>query len=514
MDNTYIIESSLRHEFLSMFKTENAIINSILTVFIITIVSFITKKFFEVPAFFLKVWNEFIIYIKLLKKPKSNNKINKTIIIESLTRERTINELYKAVQWYLTTTVNLVKESNVIFTFDKKIELDEYNELRNKNINKNINYGNKNKFFYLAQNGIRYEIEYFFNNNLVAIYTDKKREKENHTIYLTTEINKNTQTDIFEEFSVICMKEYAKSLVNKKWIQKIFTNNNNKWTETPSNNRRKIETVILRDGINKLIIDDLNLFLNSELWYNDRDIPYKRGYLFKGSPGTGKTSMIKAISTFTKRHIHYLILSNIQNDNELLNLLSTINYKETILVLEDIDCACETVKSRDIIESQEMEFYKNNDNIQNNYRESIQENHRQNSQENHRQNSQENHRQNFQENHRQNSKENKSRLTLSGILNALDGVFNCDGRIIIMTTNHPEILDPALIRRGRIDMEIEFLNCDRYQISKLYENFYNRQLPENILCQIKSDIYSPAYISSLLLSHRNNPNHALDEIID
>jgi chaperone BCS1 len=44
---------------------------------------------------------------------------------------------------------------------------------------------------------------------------------------------------------------------------------------------------------------------------------------------------------------------------------------------------------------------------------------------------------------------------LSDLLNALDGLISVHSRIIIMTTNHPEKLDPALIRYGRVDHKIE-----------------------------------------------------------
>jgi ATP-dependent 26S proteasome regulatory subunit len=81
-----------------------------------------------------------------------------------------------------------------------------------------------------------------------------------------------------------------------------------------------METVILKDGLRKLIKDDIQLFLQSEDWYKCRGIPYKRGYLFHGSPGTGKTSMIKAISTYCKRHMHYLDLSNVRDNNQLIDL--------------------------------------------------------------------------------------------------------------------------------------------------------------------------------------------------
>ena len=65
-------------------------------------------------------------------------------------------------------------------------------------------------------------------------------------------------------------------------------------------------------------------------------------------PGTGKTSMIKELSNYCKRYIHYLILNETKSYNELFELFKQINYKETILVIEDIDCMTKIIKYRNI----------------------------------------------------------------------------------------------------------------------------------------------------------------------
>ncbi|KAE9565851.1 hypothetical protein CGMCC3_g17969 [Colletotrichum fructicola] len=59
-------------------------------------------------------------------------------------------------------------------------------------------------------------------------------------------------------------------------------------------------------------------------------------------------------------------------------------------------------------------------------------------------------------------------LSLSGLLNVLDGVASQDGRVLIITTNHIEHLDNALIRPGRVDKKIEFELADAEVIHKLF----------------------------------------------
>ena len=77
-----------------------------------------------------------------------------------------------------------------------------------------------------------------------------------------------------------------------------------------------------------------------------------------------------------------------------------------------------------------------------------------------------------------------SRLTLSGLLNMLDGVLSTEGRIIIMTSNYPEVLDKALIRPGRIDVKEYFGRCDQFQIGQLFEMFYVMDCPNELLSRI------------------------------
>ena len=79
------------------------------------------------------------------------------------------------------------------------------------------------------------------------------------------------------------------------------------------------------------------------------DHPYTRGYLLYGNPGTGKTSTIKGISNECRRHIHYLSLNEIENDNELSELIGQIKFKETILVIEDIDAMTDIIHKKEEI---------------------------------------------------------------------------------------------------------------------------------------------------------------------
>ena len=51
---------------------------------------------------------------------------------------------------------------------------------------------------------------------------------------------------------------------------------------------RPLESVILDEGMKEKIINDIKDFLGNSKWYQDMGIPYRRGYLFHGYPGSGK----------------------------------------------------------------------------------------------------------------------------------------------------------------------------------------------------------------------------------
>jgi len=73
-----------------------------------------------------------------------------------------------------------------------------------------------------------------------------------------------------------------------------------------------------------------------------------------------------------------------------------------------------------------------------------------------------------------------SGITHSGFLNAIDGVTNSDGRIIVMTTNHKESLDPALIRPGRVDFQREFGDASDDQICGIFIRFFPDALDTDV----------------------------------
>ncbi|CAN8257719.1 unnamed protein product [Cochlearia groenlandica] len=214
------------------------------------------------------------------------------------------------------------------------------------------------------------------------------------------------------------------------------------------------DTLAMDPCAKKKIIDDLERFLKRREFYKRVGKAWKRGYLLYGPPGTGKSSLIAAMANYLKFDVFDLELSSIYDNGELKRvLLSTTN--RSILVIEDIDCNAE-VRDREA-ENQETEKI-------------------------------------------------NGKVTLSGILNFIDGLWSSfgDERIIVFTTNHKERLDPALLRPGRMDMHINMSYCTGLGFRTLVTNYLgldgsNHPLCEEIEKLIDSTEVTPAELAEELM---------------
>lgn len=418
------------------------------------------------------------VIFNFLERFKSKPDIfTKEIIVNYYDDNRNQNKLYSAMDWYLTDKYcdDLKNDTPLEYFYD-----DDIRDHKDETIDTKMRVPqNKYKSIMFKE----FEILYLLDKKIEDVYApDKKKQRENRRITLSCSMKKDDE-DILNEFSNHVLNEYRENMYGKEWKQQIFTNNKEgKWDSQNSNNRRKLETVVLQDNQLSKIRNDIQEFVDNKEWYYDRDIPYTRGYLFHGEPGTGKTSLIKGMSTHTQRHIHYLMLDNVKDDEQLLSLMKGIDYTKTILVIEDVDCISDIIKDRNSHKNEDLDEFKKE------IKEMI------------------------SDSSKKSNIEYKSNLTLSGLLNSLDGVFNNDGRILIMTTNHPEVLDRALIRPGRIDMRIEFAYCSHSQIIEIFKIMFDEEIDISHLENIEEYKYSPAFITSLFMNYKNSPYESFDNI--
>ncbi|GME81307.1 unnamed protein product [Ambrosiozyma monospora] len=226
--------------------------------------------------------------------------------------------------------------------------------------------------------------------------------------------------------------------------------------------KRLVDSVVLDRGIKESILYDVREFLKSGNWYFDRGIPYRRGYLLYGPPGSGKTSFIQALAGELDYNIAIMNISEPNlTDDRLAYLMNNIP-ERTILLLEDIDAA---FNKRD--QSKEQGY--------------------------------------------------SSGITFSGLLNALDGVTSAEEVLTFMTTNHPEKLDPALLRPGRIDYKVLIDNASDYQIEQMFLRFYNAEEEKcKVFLQrfkeLKLPYVSTAQLQGLFVQFKDGPDEAIRNI--
>jgi len=208
--------------------------------------------------------------------------------------------------------------------------------------------------------------------------------------------------------------DYAKRIEKK--INYIYLSDGyGYWTRKNEIKGKEIENIFIPYKDRNRIVNDLKEFLGNHKWHEKRDIPYKRGYLFYGSPGNGKTSLALALAKIAKRDIYILNLPSMAGDRELIRSFEKTP-QDSILLIEDIDIV---LKSKRKI---------------------------------------------------------NSKSSFSTLLNCLDGAFYRNGLITIMTTNFVETLDDALIRDGRIDLKL-FIDYPSSCLMRDYvNNFFEKDV--------------------------------------
>ncbi|KAI9041244.1 BCS1 and AAA domain-containing protein [Aspergillus affinis] len=221
------------------------------------------------------------------------------------------------------------------------------------------------------------------------------------------------------EFS---QKEKGKTVIyrgSKRAYDNEFT-----WIRSISRPARPLSTVLLEGGEKHAFLQDVQQYLHPATmrWYSDRGIPYRRGYLFYGPPGTGKSSLAFAAAGFLGLNVYILNLNSQQLTEDALAQLFQDLPRRCLVLLEDID-------SNEVTNRRTAETSK--------------------------------------------KRKGKSSISLSALLNIIDGVAAQEGRALIMTTNHHEHLDPALVRPGRVDYQLEFKLASRHLAREMFQNIFN-----------------------------------------
>ena len=274
-------------------------------------------------------------------------------------------------------------------------------------------------------------------------------------------------TDPIKEFIKACLSQFSHKTSSCTVILRPSPKSmrwEKVWRRVSTRPSRSIDTVVLDQSQKDLILKDMAEYLqpNTATWYADRGIPYRRGYLFYGPPGTGKTSLSVALAGHFRLDIYCISLRDSSMTEEDLHLIfEAIPAKRALVLLEDIDTAglsnreelrIDGAYSEDSSESSDQ--YSSCSDSGESDEESDRKNRKKSS-----------------------SSSNKSGISLSSLLNSIDGVASPEGRILIMTTNSRRKLDAALLRPGRADLQIGFSLAGRDQMVDIFERMF-QPVPE------------------------------------
>jgi len=499
---------SVKMSFFSYFKTNNIFLDTLISTLLITAISFVMQKisfnnihFTNVYLFYDNIKSTFVRKHSITFEGRQSFVVTKYEPYPTITA--CFSDNFKALFYDI---IQSTKHNNSVY------DIQEYITSTNKRYNDEI----EADMYIITQT-----LPILYNKELgIYAYTNVEKEEGDSdkkstikTDHITITLYSYNSTlsqiqDFVEQVRVRYLEHIENDRKGKRFVYSLKKTskedddgNIQKWNETTFESTRTFNNMIFEGK--EEVMEKINFFLNNKQWYYDNGIPYTLGVGLYGPPGTGKTSFFKSLANLTNRHLVILSLKQIKTKQQLEeaffenrynydNKKNSIGFDKKIIIIEDIDCLGEIVWKRETEPKNNKGKSKKNKSPKNDVTAVIQQ---------------------LIENNNEEKKEfiemckpeEDDPITLDDILNLWDGIKETPGRILGISSNHYDKLDPALIRPGRIDITLCLDNCTRNMIRQMYKQFYKSDIDERQLNKVKEKCYSPAQIINWYVLNRNDP---------
>ena len=518
-----IPENILNMVIFDKLKTGKPLMDTFLTTVFLTIATLlfkymnnqmvIVKDFLRNYDYSFEGW----FYKKNIVEYEGKIALTTTYYDHSISQTNSFSDRFKALWFNIVDNIN----NNDTITHIKEYSFD--NNSNNKKEN-DIYMVIQNTKFLISKKHEIYAYTIIYNEDTEDNSKNKKSKYINKIEKITIQLfsyksDINTIKKIVEDIT----KKYLSSIddlrENKRFIYtltkaKYEDSRYEMWDENVFSSTRQFNNIFFENK--ETITNKINFFLNNKDWYFEKGIPYSLGIGMHGPPGTGKTSLIKAIANYTNRHVVVISLKLIKTKKQLDSIFfeerynsdnkrGSIGFDKKIIVFEDIDCVGDIVLDREKLKQTKKNgsFGKKLDCVELSNTAASDVNIG-----------------DLLETIVSNEKTNEipkilfdeEPITLDDILNLWDGIRETPGRIMVISSNHYNELDPALIRPGRIDITLKLSYVSREIIKQMYTHLFGEPIETKKLKNIKEYFYSPAEIINIYMNEEQNKEKFINRL--